>query len=307
MLLLPTSTSITSPGILELLQEDTPEGLVIDDFWFNGYKHLLAPEGILGPKQGERLSIWIEHHRFPQNKAFNGESVVLPDDGSLPEITLFGGMKLTLLSPNRDRLVRLLSEWKKIIEDMNLPPGEAGTELAELIGHPIEKPLGVLGDIDVEILGNLSFENDASRPNGSSIAFLAEFEGKRVLFTGDCFADDLQETIPKLLGPADKLPLNIDFLKLSHHGGKKNTSKELLELVNCDNYLISTDGSYYHHPNQETISRILLLRDEPTHFYFNYRSEENEVWDNESLKKEWNYQTTFPLEGSEGIFIEVNI
>ena len=87
-------------GIVRLLANQ-PLPMRVIDLWFNGWSHLTSGGRVLGGKQGEFLSALIVR-RFEEgqwNGAFSGQAVVVPDDGALPERTLAGGMKLTLLSP----------------------------------------------------------------------------------------------------------------------------------------------------------------------------------------------------------------
>jgi Metallo-beta-lactamase superfamily len=290
-------------GLLELL-EDPPRGLVIGDFWFNGYRQLPDPGGVLGPKQAERLSFWIEKHGIAHNRAFAGGAVAAPDDlGSLPVIDgLPQGMRLTLLSPTESRLASLRSEWREIIAGLGLEPGAAGAILA---GHPEEAGVaGILGGaVDVDVLAGLPFRKDTSKPNASSIAFLAEHEGTSCLFTGDAFADDLAAAIKRYLRGSGASHLAVDAWKLAHHGGKKNTSPELIKLVRCPSFLFSTSGERYHHPNAETIARVLVAKDpsRTVKLHFNYRSEENEVWDDQPLRGRWGYETRYPGTGESGV------
>ena len=123
-----------------------------------------------------------------------------------------------MLSPTLNRLERLRGEWKKIIEENGLEPDEAGAILA---GHPAEGVAGVLGDVNVGALAQVPFQKDTSKPNGSSIAFIAKHEDRSVLFTGDAFANDLEESIGKLIASAGFNRLKLEAWKLSHHGGKK--------------------------------------------------------------------------------------
>lgn len=290
-------------GILELLEEDTPEGLEIGDFWFNGYPVLPDPEGVLGAKQGERLSFWLGQHGITTNAAFGGGAVMLDDDfDSVPTVGYDGDLAITLLSPTRRRLLRLRAEWEKVIRGLELEPGEAGGILA---GHPEEPVTGVLGDIDVDLLAGLTFKEDTSRPNASSIAFLLKHDGTKVLFTGDCFSGDLEAAIRVHLAETGEDVLRVDAWKLSHHGGKKNTGPDLCKLIACPRFLVPTSGARYHHPNQESLARILVhgAGDEARTFFFNYRSEENEVWDDAGMQDDWNYATVYPEDGEEGVSV----
>ena len=278
-------------GMIGLLR-DPPEGFAVDDVWFNGWEHLLqaekfADDGILGAKLGERLSAWLREGDYPWNRAFDGGPAAVPDGSdSLPEHTLRGGLKVTVLGPSYGRLRRLRPTWEKEITLAKLKPGEAG-EILEGIGHPDEADEGILGGrIDVEQLAATRFREDTSRANGSSIALLAEFEGRRCILSGDAFPSDLIQSLRATVAD-DQGRVRVEALKLSHHGGRKSTSPELLSLLECPRYLFSTDGSVYDHPHQESVARVLVqgVNGPRPELFFNYRSEETTQWDDGRLRR----------------------
>lgn len=302
-------------GVLALLR-DPPEGLRFDDVWFNGWEQLLAAEnladdeGVLGAKLGERVSARLKKAGHPWNKEFGGGPVAIPDGAqALPRKKLTGGMKLTLLSPTIQRLRNLLPVWEKEIREARLEPGAAGEPL-EGIGHPDEvADEGILGDerVDIEDLARDPFKVDTSAANGSSIALLAEHDGKRCLLMGDAYASDVAVAVQRLIDAEGEQRLDIDALKLSHHGGRKNTSPALLKLLDCPCYLISTDGSIYDHPHPQSIARVLVhgsSRARPS-LYFNYRSKETGIWDNERLfRGDYPYEPLYP-DREAGISVEL--
>jgi beta-lactamase superfamily II metal-dependent hydrolase len=85
-------------------------------------------------------------------------------------------------------------------------------------------------------------------------------------------ADAPSDQIVKALrafGYSEENPLKIEFMKVSHHGSKNNTCNNLLEIVNTNHYLISTDSTGHGHPNKRTLARILRYSPNAT-FHFNY-------------------------------------
>ena len=47
-------------------------------------------------------------------------------------------------------------------------------------------------------------------------------------------------------------------MTLPHHGSKGNTSIELLELIRCERYIITSDGdNIYNLPNKETLVKTI--------------------------------------------------
>ena len=88
-------------------------------------------------------------------------------------------------------------------------------------------------------------------------------KGFSVLFTGDLegqgeedFLHYLAET--KLLKTQDGL-LNIDVLKVAHHGSKNATSSKFLQAVHPDMVMISAGiDNMYKHPSEEVLNRLAI-------------------------------------------------
>lgn len=285
-------------GMLNLLEE-TEIPLAPRDFWFNAYHHL--PTDVLGAKQGEDLTAAVNKRRLNWNTDFGGQAVVVPDDGPLPRIDLPGGMVLTLLSPTNQELRELRPVWEKEVKKAGLVPG-FGMEVEE------EKPADVLGDaedIDPDELAEEPFEEDGSEANGASIAFLAEFDGKSMLLTGDAHAGVLERGITRLLEERDAgSTLEVNLFKVSHHGSRHNLSRDLVDLVSADRWLFSSNGRIFKHPSPVAVSRLVVGRDD-IELAFNYRTEFNEHWDSRRRKRRYDYRTLYPEEGREGLVVEL--
>jgi metal-dependent hydrolase (beta-lactamase superfamily II) len=283
-------------GILSLLEEDELN-FSVRSVWFNGWNHL--PENNLaepfGAVQGERLTGALLKHKLPWNTHFGGKAVVLPDNGLLPVFELTGGMKLTLLSPSKKNLEALRVDWEKEVRKAGLEPGfglEEPENLDEVEVFGLQIP-------DVERLCKEDFHEDKSSANGSSIAFLLDYGGKRALFAGDSFPGIIVNSLNQL----SQGKIDIDLFKLSHHASGHNTSPELLEKVNCSNYIISTNGSIYHHPAEVTMARLVKFKGHGSNLYFNYKTKYNEIWDDEELKEVYNYSVIYPE--TEGVQIHL--
>ncbi|MES1242143.1 MAG: hypothetical protein ABUT39_11030 [Acidobacteriota bacterium] len=285
-------------GAIPLLQEIGPERF--RDVWFNGWKHLPLPPDALGALHGEMFSAILASRGFAWNQAWDGKAVVLPDDAPLPEITLDGGLKLTLLSPTRERLADLRTTWNRELEDLD--PGDTEAALAALQAMPRFQP-DALGPetIDVEDLAEQPFEPDNSAANGSSIALLAEHGGKSLLLGADAFSPVLEDSLRRLLRQTGRTRLRVDACKIPHHGARSNNGPGLFSLLDCQDFLFSSNGSHgYHHPHRETIARILTTRKE-ARLHFNYRSPETTVWDDPGgLQREWDYEALYPKTGQTG-------
>ena len=64
---------------------------------------------------------------------------------------------------------------------------------------------------------------------------------------------------------------NKDFedCKLSHHGSNYNTSNELIQLLDCQNYIICSNWSG-DRPGKQCLSRVVVNNDKKTNFFCNY-------------------------------------
>lgn len=300
-------------GAVPLLQDPRFVPEQVGDVWFNEYRHLEGrqvvheqlPRDQLGAQQGEYFAAVLRQRGFAWNHAFEGWPVRVPEDGPLPVVTLPGGMKLTLLSPDQGGLDAMRKRWEKdLLAQTNarkqLDPGdwEGALEILEgesrlapdALGHgPVEWPP------DVQELADADFGGDESKSNGSSIAFVAEYAGKRVLFAGDAHAPVLEAGVDRML-EGDATCLSLDVFKVSHHGSQNNLSVSLLRKINCSRYIISTSGARHHHPDPEAIARILAYGGDAPQLFFNYANDEQSRWDDDDLRDEHGYATTYPDE-----------
>lgn len=183
----------------------------------------------------------------------------------LEELTELG-VKFKILSPNEKKLKKLLHKWEKE-SPSSLTSGE----------NDYNKSIE-------ELIENDEFREDSSVHNGSSIAFILEILDKKMLFLGDAHPSTI---IEKLIdyGVSEANKLKVDFVKLSHHASKANTSYELLRLIDCKKFVVLTDGSFHGLPNKATFSRIFNLNDD-SELYFNYSHLIDEIF---SAEEKTNY------------------
>ena len=272
--------------------EDKSRGVSFGDVWFNGWKHL-NPR--LGALQGEQFSTLLVKHQHPWNEWRGGKTIVVSGD-ELPACTLPGGMQLTLLSPSAKKLDLLRVKWKKDIEEKRLVPGDPVERLGKTVST----------STDVEKLAASSFKCDAAPHNGSSIAVLAEFQSKSVLLGADAHPDLLVDSIQKLCRQRGISRLRVDAIKIPHHGSQNNLNVDLVEQVECKNYLISTDGSKgFNHPDREAIARVIRHGGPEPLLWFNYRSSLNEVWSQPELQEKYRYSTAYPSAERPGLVVKL--
>ena len=198
-------------------------------------------------KQGVSFEKYIEEHQIWDRRLIKSGDI----------IELFG-LKFTILSPTEDKLKKLLSKWEK----------EA----------PILDTSGKTDYDDslLKLIETDKFKSDDSVPNGSSIAFMVENEDRKILFFGDAHPQPIIDTLKKG-GYTAKNPLYADFVKVSHHGSKKNTNNNLLDLIQSDNFLISTNGDEHGLPDKTCLARIINKKPSAK-LYFNYPALADEIF-----------------------------
>jgi hypothetical protein len=287
-------------GGIELLKQAKELKLSFGDVWFNGWKHIAD---FLGAVQGEQFSELLQQGQLPWNRWTKGGRIVVPDQGPLPVCKLPGGLVLTLLSPNEVKLQKLARKWHKDVmankkaQAQGLVPGGGGFLF---LGDDARRRSGS-HDTDVDKLLKAPFKEDDAPHNGSSITLLAEYAGKSLLLGADVHPRLLAASIERLLrgrglDPA-KDRLRLDAFKLPHHGSQNNLDVGLLKMLDCRNYLVSTDGTGFYHPDNEAIARIIRAgrtgQARPK-LIFNYDSDENRAWQDAALKTRYAYDADYP-------------
>lgn len=279
-------------GAVELLKEPGFRSLV-REVWFNGRADLdYSPASnefeAMGARDGERLTTLIQKHQLAWNASFAPCPVAIVEETNLPVITLAEGLTITILSPDLGQLRALAEPWDETIEVA--PPGWENLGSAEAL--PIEQ------------LANTRFRSDRAKPNGSSIAMIADYEGRRVLLTGDAHVPRLVKSLQTYwtANPDGRL----SAIKASHHGSRGNTSLELVQLLDCPLWMISTNGDQFSHPDKEAVARILWGTTGPTTLVFNYRTAENEVWEG-PIHPNRDFEIAFGVDGYVAVDIPIAV
>jgi hypothetical protein len=83
---------------------------------------------------------------------------------------------------------------------------------------------------------------DKSIPNLSSIMFIAEEDGKKILFTGDGLSEHLVYGLNHSKALNSPGTIHVDVLKVPHHGSERNVTAEFFQVITADKYLISANG-----------------------------------------------------------------
>ncbi|WP_322922254.1 AVAST type 1 anti-phage system MBL fold metallo-hydrolase Avs1a [Paenibacillus campi] len=318
--------------------EQNSKVIAIDTIWHNSFRHLQWEKNFsleeLGVRE-KKLTEEIVAQGYPTevvNRLENKEKSISAEQGSsLASFILQGGyswntnfarqaicvenkrdihlnddVMLTLLSPRLNQLKELQKYWerelyksgfrKKINDDTFFDDAFeflVSREKTQTIVN-LEKNISS-SSMDLEELLSIPFKEDTSVTNGSSIAFILHFKDKKILFLGDSHPSIIEEEL-KFVYKADKIWF--DAVKISHHGSCGNTSPSLLNLIDSNNFFVSTNGAKHHHPDLVTLARIVCRESKVTrNLIFNYNTPASDYMNNKDRKKKYNYEVKIVSEG----------
>lgn len=268
-------------GMLKLLDADF-YGVPVRDFWFNGFRHL--PDEGFGAKQGERLTALLLEKQQPWNIAADGHALQVGQQ-TAPQFELCGDATITLISPGTGELRMLQREWVKVCAEAGLHDDVPAA--TAFLGGGGKEAFGQQS-LNVDALADTPFAEDKAAANGSSIAFVLEHAGKKVLLGADAFPTRLLQSL-RFMGDG---PYEFDLVKLPHHGSENNVSTDLIQALRCPRYLFSSCGARFGHPSAVAVARVIKHGGNPE-VIFNYRSNYTTPWENVILHAQHPYTTVY--------------
>jgi len=254
--------------------------------WFNYFDRFNLPDNTT--KIGIGSAIKLRDHLTPERCADIKQQITAEGD----PVDLDGAI-LTVLCPDKVALEELGNNWETLEEEFHNRP-TAIKAADDEITYPDD-------DLSVEELAMRPQpdEDEKDIANRSSIAFLFEYQQISMLFLGDAHASIVIASIRKL-NEKRGCKLKVDYIKLSHHASRHNFHPELLDVVDCADFIILSKGVSCHKlPNKETLSRILVKRkgQGKTNFYFNYDQHRFRTMFAHASDKEFDFELFFPEEG----------
>ena len=261
-------------GFFPLL-DDFPERFHFKKVYVNSPESILnySTSGPISINQARYLIELLKVKNVQFEGLIKGQRITVCDDD----------LWLEIISPTQNELNSFNSEYNA------LPSLEqdASIEISQNLIAPSAADLAKMPD---------SFPKKASAnksviANNSSIAFILYFKNKKILF----LADSHPEVIVNYLlekGHTETNKAKFDYIKLSHHGSVKSISLKLINLISCNNFIISTNGgkALSKHPSTETIAKFAIMVDrnesEFINFYFNYPIEDIESTNGPLLTEE---------------------
>lgn len=247
------------------------ESSVLDSLISN-FSEAIQGECDIGFAEGTSLSYLLKSLNYNVNKRFDNCAITNESPHGVFEV---GDVSIELIGPSQDNLISLKNIWLELLSEYDITMRVLHKKhsiaferyISSLNESDDIQDISETNDTTIEYLSNLPFLDDSSLNNKSSISFLAECDKKKILF----LADSDVNTIIKWMDGAGYETIEVDAVKLPHHGSKHNYNKALLERIYCSNYLISTNGNKHGHPDLETLARIVKYsKKQPVNIYINH-------------------------------------
>lgn len=311
-------------GAIRLLKDNNAEKFIaIKEVWHNTYRHLsVQKESEIDIKQ-QRILQQIIGRGYPKNESKQGEQEISAEQGTTVGALLLQGkyswnsdfnnqavsieqkskVKLNpnaniyLLSPDKQKLEKLKDLWtdelKRYDANFNLGNSQLYDDAFEMLlswekqkAKVAPKQISATKETLEELL-KVPFDEDDTATNGSSIAFILQVQNKRILFLADAHPGLIVQSLNDYQKEGTII---FDLIKVAHHGSFGNISRELVNKIDSERFLISTNGQRHGHPDKETIAHI-ITRKANFHrkLYFNYVTANSKYFDRKDWTEKYNY------------------
>ena len=233
-------------GLIKLFKNSIIQNLEILNIWVNNPELVKVESGeLISYKQASSLKKLILD-KVPNAKINNRIN-------TFQSPINFGGISLKILSPSVkifELLYKVWSDEETLKKEINIKANVSSSIESSTYNTKLKE----LSKIEFVPINSLKTDII----NSSSISFILNCSDISLLLLADSRPEIIVEELRKL-GYKETNKLRVNYVKVSHHGSKNNTSQELLNLIECDNYIISTNGgsSSHKHPSRETIARII--------------------------------------------------
>ena len=209
---------------------------------------------------------------IPLNPRSDGKLMMLRQNQPPIEI---GGLTFTIIGPTNGHLKMLRQEWNKWLESTD---GKKRLKAINEAAVRDQERMGTSSEFD-SLLKSLLVQaesfgdpNEVTTPNLASLTLLVEDPSTSLLLTGDARGDQIVEGL-KQAGRLDADgKIEVDILKVPHHGSENNIDSDFVEAVIARDYVFCGNGSSGN-PNHKVIEmmfrRRLAVSPKPFKFWFN--------------------------------------
>lgn len=260
-------------GILDLFREieTRNEEPFIDNVIFNSPRKILNKiekideSNLLSYKQAHELENYlIQHPNIRWETSLNVEGL----SNKVNEIFNDQNLTIKIFSPSEEILEKYASN--------------KGVYLTSDYRCDWNSPLSAL----IKTIDDKS--QDTSFSNKTSIVLLLKYKESNYLFTGDVTPFRLNDILDEIRDQSESV--NFELIKLPHHASYRSLNSEILNKINCRNFIVSTNSKKHYLPNKKAILKILNNRksNDIINFFFNYGEVINNLKISKTEEKKYN-------------------
>lgn len=269
--------------------------------WVNCARHMDFPKGgDLSPKHASNMADMLAEITKGNELKWTDRIV----EGYHDETIKFAD--IDILNPAADMLDRFIP----VYEEKAGVAEEKGSNLtAQTVQRCTDDYAISLEELAMREKEEPTEANYSQFANMVSISFVVRCKGLSILMLGDSFPQQIVAAL-KSRDFSSENKLKVDFVKVAHHGSRNNISNELLDMIDCHHYLISTNGgaARSYHPDREAMANIICHEGRDAgkiHLHFNYKLAEIEASKHFKLFHEeeperYNFVIHEPGENAEG-------
>lgn len=271
-------------------EDDTPQ---VREVWANCANHIeFSTDDKLSSKQAEKLADYL-------NKLQSENKIKWRSDIHSGRHTIeFPYATIEIIGPLPGTYQRFMETYASSISSVESTP----------VSYSENKDVDIpCGELSLRKKTPPDPNNYSALTNMASISFILRCDGLSVLMLADSFPQEIVQCLTEKEYSKEH-KLKVDYVKVAHHGSRHNTSNELLDIIDCDNFIISTNGGFgqSRHPQREAIANILCHpeRDytKTVNLFFNYpltviQRSGNKIF-NDKLDQDLNYKVYGPTTDS---------
>jgi CHAT domain len=272
-------------GIFSLLRDlsdrndaGSPRRFDIRTLWFNNFLPIGDNETQETLRDKEELVVLAKRLGIPINEPF--DYYVMPHSRGPAQVRLTDELSITVLTPSARAVEEWYAAWNETKKRQGFPLQSIVEQLdaadrgsLDAPDDRLERTVGALTEgysspritllrapPELFVLDPPGPRADAAPANLSSIVTLLDFEGHRMLLTGDARCDHVVSGLSQagLLSPGERL--HLDLLKLPHWGSDRNVTEEFFRAVTADHYVVVANPRHGL-PKPRTFQLIARARD----------------------------------------------
>ncbi|WP_165825346.1 ComEC/Rec2 family competence protein [Pedobacter yonginense] len=253
-------------GLISFAENSRFAEMDIKKIWVNCANLVpIGPNGeLITYGQGVVLEKWLIDRNVPKHIFSERVTTNMRNECS-------NGICFEILSPTPAILNAVTENWPELSQEYK----DKMAALPITNDAPSQIKKGTMTDL-AKIAFRASSSVSSDLFNAMSIAFVLRTPDLSILLLADSRPEVIKESLVALGYNETHNRLKVDYVKVSHHGSKNNTSIEVLDMVESYNFIFSTNGGSGRskHPDRETIARLLYhpKRDlnKRIKLYFNY-------------------------------------